>query len=167
MAGGIVIGVGVPLRERVEMTKVPGATRSGLNRPEGAFDAEADRAAAGEAATWSLESVMDSHGWLVCMSWSRSGIEHFQTWLVMLRSCSMAPDGDDVLGRGRRQIVSGMPPVPSSSPLPALPAEKTYRSGWEPGHSGQGVADGGIVAGGMEIVGLRSRGRRSSNCCWR
>ena len=41
-------------------------------------------------------------------------------------------DGDDVLGRGRRQNRVGVAAAAVSSPLPSLPAENTNSTGCEP-----------------------------------
>src|ERR1039457_2349050 len=114
------------------MTKVPGATRSGLNRPAVPAMPTPTGPRLEKAATWSLASVIDSHGWLVVHELVPVTAEHFQTWLVMLRFCSMAPTVMTFLAVPGELIVSALPAPPSEFPPPLLPAEKTSNSGWEP-----------------------------------
>ena len=105
------------------MTNVPGATRSGLNRPTRPSMPTPTGPRLEKAATWSLASVMPSQGWLVMqvvLVWS--AVEHFHTSLVMLRSCSMAPTVMTFLAVPATDGVR-IAAVPSDSPPPALPAE--------------------------------------------
>ena len=77
-----------------------------------------------------------NHGRLVTHALVPSTIEHFHTWLVMLRGCSMAPTVITFLAVAGDWMESGSPPEPSSAPLPALPAPNTKSTGWEPVTSG-------------------------------
>ena len=79
---------------------------------------------------------MSFHGWLVMQLSVEPGGEHFHTWLVMVRGCSMAPTVMTFLAVPGDCTVSALPEAPLSSPPPELPAEKTKRSGCEPGTLG-------------------------------
>src|SRR5690349_19383848 len=79
------------------------------------------------AATWFDESVSPNHGVLV---WQEAA--QVQVWLVMKRACSSAPTVITFLALAGDWILSGVPPVPSSAPWPALPAAKTHSNGCEP-----------------------------------
>ena len=133
---------------------MPGATTSGLKRPNAPSMPTPTLPRLEKAATSLLVSVSPSQGWLVWQTLVPSTVVHCQTWSVIERGWSMAPDGNDVLGGGgrldgvrvaARAVVGAIAGVAGAE-------HKEQRLG--AGDLGQSVADGGIVAGGGKVVGV-------------
>ena len=69
----------------------------------------------------------------------RNGGEYavFQAWGSLASLCGTAIVCGECFWMPGDSMLSGWPARPSELPPPALPAEKTNRSGWEPGTSGR------------------------------
>ena len=103
----------------VETTNVPGATTSGLNRPDLPSTLRPTLPRLEKGAISLLVCVSPSQGWLVMLPTTTS--------LVMTRMFSMAP------------TVMTFFAVPGASipPPPELPPANTASSGWEPSTAGK------------------------------
>ena len=124
--------------ERVEMMNVPGATRSGLKRPNGPSMPMPTLPRLENAATWLSESLMPANGVLVVVvttsfSTSLPSSSVSVTVLVTLvydsaaisRSVSIAPTVITFLAVPGAVMVFGLALRPLSVPEPELPAGNT------------------------------------------
>src|SRR5215467_10953732 len=112
------------------MMKVAGATTSGLNRPKTPSIPIPTFPRPEKPATWLLESVLGSQGWLV--THPNTGSQTLVS-LVIFRNCSTPPTVITFLAVPGDSTVSGKPPLPPSLPvggpvllaLPEFPEGKT------------------------------------------
>ena len=134
---------------RSEITIVPGATTSGLNRPKSPSTPMPTLPRLEKAATWLLLSVLPRNG--VAMFVLPSALITTAT-LVRLRGCSTAPDGDHVLAVAGDKMLSESPLMPVSSPLPAVARREHEQQRLGAGHQRQRVAHRRVIAGRGDVV---------------
>ena len=113
------------LPERVETINVPGATTSGLNRPNSPSVPMPTLPRLEKEATWLLLSVNPTKGAFVLVTFVPPTLSMVTNSLVTLRKFSIAPTVITFLAVPGAGMLSGSPTVPLVLPKPLLPAANT------------------------------------------